>query len=169
MSADEPDAGRVLRVATWNVAAVNNNPFEYFITHHDPAYNKLMADVEAFIDSPGDGDVTVGEIIDDTMFEELVAEMRAHGMEGINATAEYWHTHIKPRRIVSGFLKDKDIGAKRLCSMPDRVTNTINCADQVTLCRPTVINCYATAMPTVRSWWEQWRRERNQRFLRWAQ
>ena len=156
MSADEPDAGRVLRVATWNVAAVNNNPFEYFITHHDPAYNKLMADVEAFIDSPGDGDVTVGEIIDDTMFEELVAEMRAHGMEGINATAEYWHTHIKPRRIVSGFLKDKDIGAKRLCSMPDRVTNTINSADGV-LYRPTVINCYAQTMPTVRSWWEQWR------------
>ena len=158
MRADEPDAGRVLRVATWNVAAVNNNPFEYYITHHDPAYNKLMADVEAFIDSPGDGDVTVGEIIDDAMFEELVAEMRAHGVEGVDATAEYWHAHIKPRRIVSGFLKDKDIGAKRLCSMPDRVTNTINCADQVTLCRPTVINCYATAMPTVRSWWEQWRR-----------
>jgi len=61
MSADEPDSGRVLRVATWNVAAVNNNPFEYFITHHDPAYNELMADFEAFIDSPGDGDVTVGE------------------------------------------------------------------------------------------------------------
>ena len=157
MRADEPDAGRVLRVATWNVAAVNNNPFEYYITHHDPAYNKLMADVEAFIDSPGDGDVTVGEIIDDAMFEELVAEMRAHGVEGVDATAEYWHAHIKPRRIVSGFLKDKAIGAKRLCSMPDRVTNTINSADGV-LYRPTVINCYAQAMPTVRSWWEQWRR-----------
>jgi hypothetical protein len=32
-----------LRVATWNVAAVNNNPFEYYITHDDPAYNALMA------------------------------------------------------------------------------------------------------------------------------
>jgi hypothetical protein len=157
MSADEPDSGRVLRVATWNVAAVNNNPFEYFITHHDPAYNELMADFEAFIDSPGDGDVTVGEIIDDAMFEELVAEMRAHGIDGVDATAEYWHAHIKPRRIVSGFLKDKAIGAKRLCSMPDRVTNTINAAEGV-LYRPTVINCYAQDMPTVRSWWEQWRR-----------
>lgn len=157
MSADEPDSGRVLRVATWNVAAVNNNPFEYFITHHDPAYNELMADFEAFIDSPGEGDVTVGEIIDDAMFEELVAEMRAHGIEGVDATAEYWHAHIKPRRIVSGFLKDKAIGAKRLCSMPDRVTNTINAAEGV-LYRPTVINCYAQDMPTVRSWWEQWRR-----------
>jgi hypothetical protein len=38
--------GRVLRVMTWNVAAVNNNPFEYFVTHDDPAYNRLMADVE---------------------------------------------------------------------------------------------------------------------------
>ena len=87
-------------------------PFEYFITHHDPAYNELMADFEAFIDSPGEGDVTVGEIIDDAMFEELVAEMRAHVIEGVDATAEYWHAHIKPRRIVSGFLKDKAIGAK---------------------------------------------------------
>lgn len=41
-------------------------------------------------------------------------------------TAEYWRANLKDRRIVSGFLHDKDIGAKRLCSMPDRVTNTIN-------------------------------------------
>lgn len=31
-----------LRVATWNVAAINNNPFEYWITHDDANYNALM-------------------------------------------------------------------------------------------------------------------------------
>ena len=48
---------RGLRVVTWNVAAINNNPFEYWITHEDAAYNKLMADVESFIDAPGARDV----------------------------------------------------------------------------------------------------------------
>ena len=39
------DAGQ-LRVVTWNIAAINNNPFEYWITHEDAAYNKLMVDVQ---------------------------------------------------------------------------------------------------------------------------
>ena len=52
----------LLSVATWNVAAVNNNPFEYWITHHDAAYNTLMADVQKFVDAPGDRDVAVREV-----------------------------------------------------------------------------------------------------------
>ena len=39
-----------ITAATWNLAAVNNNPFEYWITHDDPAYVKLMKDVEAGLD-----------------------------------------------------------------------------------------------------------------------
>lgn len=35
-----------LRAITWNVAAVNNNPFEYWITHDDPAYNTLIDGVQ---------------------------------------------------------------------------------------------------------------------------
>ena len=35
------------RASTWNVAAINNNPFEYWITHDDPDYLKLMSDVQA--------------------------------------------------------------------------------------------------------------------------
>jgi hypothetical protein len=35
-----------VRVATWNIAAVNNNPFEYWVTHSDPAYNHLMEGVQ---------------------------------------------------------------------------------------------------------------------------
>jgi len=37
---------RNLRAVTWNVAAVNNNPFEYWITHDDPAYNTLIDGVQ---------------------------------------------------------------------------------------------------------------------------
>ena len=42
-----------LRVSTWNVAAVNNNPFEYHVAHDDTAYDALMAAVEALVESPG--------------------------------------------------------------------------------------------------------------------
>jgi hypothetical protein len=44
---------------TWNIAAINNNPFEYWITNKDPNYNKIMDDVSVFIDNPGDSDVPV--------------------------------------------------------------------------------------------------------------
>ena len=40
-------------MATWNIAAINNNPFEYWITHDDADYNALMEGVQSFIDQPG--------------------------------------------------------------------------------------------------------------------
>ena len=40
-------------MATWNIASVNNNPFEYWVSHPDPAYNELMEGVQDFIDNPG--------------------------------------------------------------------------------------------------------------------
>lgn len=92
------DGLTTLRVATWNIAAVNNNPFEYFVTHDDPAYNTLMADVEAFIEAPGDQDITVGELIDDSMFDELMALMAKEGFAGVAETAEYWRANLKNRR-----------------------------------------------------------------------
>ena len=36
------------QVATWNIAAVNNNPFEYWITHDDAQYNELMKRVQVW-------------------------------------------------------------------------------------------------------------------------
>lgn len=51
-----------LTVASWNIAAINNNPFEYWITHNDAAYNKLMTDVQNFIDAPGTKDVPVNTV-----------------------------------------------------------------------------------------------------------
>ena len=52
LSAQAPERS-TLRVATWNIAAINNNPFEYWITHDDADYNVLMEGVQSFIDQPG--------------------------------------------------------------------------------------------------------------------
>ena len=35
-----------MMVASWNIAAINNNPFEYWVTHDDPGYQQLMQDIE---------------------------------------------------------------------------------------------------------------------------
>ncbi len=41
-----------LRACTWNIAAVNNNPFEYWITDDDEAYIALMHGVQLFLADP---------------------------------------------------------------------------------------------------------------------
>ena len=63
--------GAGLIALSWNVAAINNNPFEYYITHHDPKYNKLMENVQKFIDQPEDSDVPVDQVFTRAMFEQL--------------------------------------------------------------------------------------------------
>ena len=41
-------SSRQIQVATWNIAAINNNPFEYWITYkEEPSYEKLMVNVSA--------------------------------------------------------------------------------------------------------------------------
>jgi len=145
-----------LKTASWNIAAVNNNPFEYWITHPDPQYEELMAGVQGFIDDAGDRDVAVSEVFTPAMFDELAASMTAVGWEGVDQVAECYRNDFCQRPIVSGFMTDKDLGAKRLASMPDRVSNTINSAGGA-VCRPTVINLYEEPMDSVDAWWAQWK------------
>ena len=38
---------------TWNIAAINNNPFEYWITNDDESYNDIMKSVSEYIEKPG--------------------------------------------------------------------------------------------------------------------
>jgi len=57
---------------------------------------------------------------------------------------------------VSDFLNDAEIGAKRLCSLPDRVTNTVHSGIE-SACRPTVISCYREALPNINEWWVHWK------------
>ena len=42
-----------INVASWNIAAVYNNPFEYWVSHQNPEYDYLMKGVQDFIDTGG--------------------------------------------------------------------------------------------------------------------
>jgi hypothetical protein len=149
---------KVLHAITWNIAAINNNPFEYWITNKDGNYNRLMSDVSAFIDNPGDNDILVKEIFTERMFDDLEESMTAAGWSGIMETRKKWESEYRDRKIISGFIKDSLLGKKRLASMPDRVTNTINTVSGDVVMRPSVINCYnAGDLSTIDAWWVQWR------------
>uniref|UniRef100_A0A7S0EEX2 Endonuclease/exonuclease/phosphatase domain-containing protein n=1 Tax=Phaeocystis antarctica TaxID=33657 RepID=A0A7S0EEX2_9EUKA len=147
-----------LRVATWNIAAINNNPFEYWITHDDADYNALMEGVQSFIDQPGERDVPVSEVFTPAMWAELKALMTTQGWGGVEETEAMWQASFGQRKIISGFMKDRSLGEKRLASMPDRVTNTINLAGGRGVAnRPTVINCFAGDMTSSVRWWANWK------------
>jgi len=144
-----------LTVASWNIAAINNNPFEYWVSHDDARYAKLMADFEAFIVAPGARDVPVGEVF--TQYEELAQSMSSAGWTGLEAVSQMWKSDLSQRRIVSEFLTDKSLGSKRFVSMPDRITNTINVSNSSQpVCRPTVINQYIGSLGSVQEWWPKW-------------
>jgi len=149
-------AGRKLTIATWNIAAINNNPFEYWLTIPDnPAYEELMINVEKFLDAPGDKDVSVSNVFTDDMFGELDKQMTDIGWPSVRT---YWDDDFKKRKIISGFMKDPLLGSKRLASMPDRVTNTINVdGSPEPVCRPTVINMYGGDLGTLEKWWGEWK------------
>jgi hypothetical protein len=149
---------KLLHAITWNIAAINNNPFEYWITNKDGNYNRLMSDVSAFIDNPGDNDVLVNQIFTERMFDDLEESMISAGWTGIAETRKKWESEYRDRKIISGFIKDSLLGKKRLASMPDRVTNTINTVSGDVVMRPSVINCYnAGDLSTIDAWWVQWR------------
>ena len=148
-------AGRQLSVTTWNIAAINNNPFEYWITYKEnPAYEQLMIDIEKFLENPGDKDVLVNEVFTETMFTEL--DHRMTQSSKWNSVRSYWEQDFSKRKIISGFLKDPVLGSKRLASMPDRITNTINIRGGQQVFRPTVINMYEGDLSTLQLWWTAW-------------
>jgi len=146
-----------LQLVTWNIAAINNNPFAYWITHKDEDYNKLMVDVQEFISSPGERDVPVKQVFTPAMWADLKQLMAARGWAGLDEVESLWTSDYSERRIISGFMKDKALGEKRLASMPDRITNTINLAGGKVANRPTVINCFAGDMTSLPRWWAEWR------------
>jgi hypothetical protein len=82
--------------------------------------------------------------------------MQGMGWDGLEETEKMWDENFKTRAIVSKFLKDGALGKKRLASMPDRVSNTINTLDEGQVFRPTVINCYDGDLGSVAAWWPQW-------------
>jgi len=152
-SASAPAAS--LAICSWNMAAINNNPFEYWLTHTDPEYATLMEKVEDFMQSPGDKDVPVEAIFTQEMFDKLDTHMTKQGWEGQAECAQYW-SELRSKTIISGFLKDKALGDKRLMSMPDRMTNTIDVKEGECAYRPTPISSYEGDMPNVAKWWPLW-------------
>lgn len=164
-SISSPDDG-ILTTATWNIAAINNNPFEYWITNDDPAYNDLMKKVSQFVTDPGSKDVKVSEVFSDTMFDDLVRHIEETAKwAGLAEMKIQWNTDFKNRKVISEFIKDPLLGKKRLISMLDRVTNTINVVESDTpVTRPTVINCYdgkildgsVVTLESVATWWPVW-------------
>jgi hypothetical protein len=70
-----------------------------------------------------------------------------------------WESDYRSRRVVSEFLRDESIGKKRLASMPDRVTNTLQLSSGGHAFRPAVTNCYDEMMgklDNLDEWFEKW-------------
>jgi len=146
-------------LVSWNVAAINNNPFEYWISIDNPEYTKLMDDVQNFIENPKDKDLPLSAILDDAKFNELVQLMLDEGFpkDHVDVAATMWKNDYKDRKMIANFMKDKELGLKRLASMPDRITNTINTGDGKVAYRPTVINCYQRQdLDTQDGFWKAW-------------
>lgn len=146
-----------LQAANWNVAAINNNPFEYWITYDNKDYQDMMEAVQNIIIDPAEHDVPVSSVFTDDMFGDLKSLMLGRGWDHVDDVQKAWETDFRSRPIVSGFLKDKLLGKKRLASMPDRTTNTIN-TDSGPVYRPSVINCFGGSLSSTEMWWREWQK-----------
>mmetsp|Transcript_6731 Transcript_6731/g.21055 ORF Transcript_6731/g.21055 Transcript_6731/m.21055 type:complete len:154 (-) Transcript_6731:97-558(-) len=124
-----------------NISPVNNNPFEFWVSTTDPEYNKLMYDVEKFMDNPN-CDTPVHSIFSDDMFDELLSLLAWQGISGLDSLRQAWRTDHRTRPCFTRFIRDKALGEKRPISMPDRITNTINLSCGAILLRPSVLNAF---------------------------
>jgi len=79
-----------LRPAGRNVAAINNNPFEYWITYPDAKYVELMQGVQEFVSAPGARDVPVHEVFTDSMAKELFTELASRQIAGLSEVETLW-------------------------------------------------------------------------------
>lgn len=106
-------AKRKLKIASWNIAAINNNPFEYWISYDENAnYETIMSDIESFLEEPGEKDVPVSEVFTNEMFSQLDKRMVDVGWESVRS---YYESDFMKRKIVSGFMKVRM--SLRLCPL----------------------------------------------------
>merc|ERR1719367_273525 len=96
-------------------------------------------------------DVAVNTVFTEDMWVELKSRIAKQGLPHLELVEELWRSDLGERSIITELLLDKDLGKKRLVSMPDRFTNTIQVVTRKSLpsapnldpvCRPTVINNY---------------------------
>ena len=148
--------------ASWNAAAVNSNPFEHYAAPADAraGAGAFMRACEFALGGAEAGGRTFA-------LADVLTEARLDVLEGRLARAGAWgRVGARAARRAferdagggdaGGFLRDGDVGAKRLCSMPDRVTNTVRTVGGGVMCRPTVINCYGERMRDEDDWFERW-------------
>lgn len=146
--------GEEVIAVSWNVAAINNNPWEYYMDPHpDGAYATLMVGLQEAMTGEGSGvkDVEVSSVFTKEMADSLFGRMRDVGFEYVDETSALWESSFGSRKMISEFLADGEIGSKRLCSMPDRVSNTL----PGNLYRPTATNYYDGPVD-IESWWPLW-------------
>lgn len=178
-----------VRATTWNLAAINNNPFEYYSSAsvaspntasstrngsdddddgkggYATTYDGFMIGVEKRLvgdaESPSMTSVLTGEMLDD--LERRVGAMDGVSGESARRCRDYYEERANGKTCAE-FLRDVELGAKRLCSMPDRVTNTVfgeivgdgKGESDGRVCRPTVSNCYEGRFRDETEWWAAW-------------
>lgn len=120
-----------------------------------------MGDFERIIEAPAEKDIPLSAVFNDGAFRELAETMRSIGWEGVDEVCSLWTAEYSSRPLVSGFLKDKTLGAKRFMSMPDRFTNTVDLkvedGSSESACRPSVINNYVGDLSSFDAWWASWK------------
>ena len=146
-----------LSTLTFNVSGVNLNPFEFWSDMNDPEYVSFMVAFEQAVNNMDD-DTLTREIFTPKMFDELESEMNKLRWVGVSETRHVYESDLGKRTIISGFLKDKLLGEKRLVSFPDRYTNTINVNGEPPACRPTPINQCVANFTNLDEWFCEWKR-----------
>ena len=102
-----------LNAITWNIAAINNNPFEYYISTDMLQYNDLMNNISHIIQTPSDDiDIPINQIFSNNMFIELLEKINS--FPEISKTSsllpDIWQIDYSERKCISGFIKDNLIG-----------------------------------------------------------
>ncbi len=145
-----------LNVATWNIAAPNNNPFEFWVSHQNEEYNELMLAIQKHIDQPKTFESKIGQIFTPCMYAELRNELALQGVSGLEKLDVVWTRDLMHRMTISEFLKDRSFGEKRLISMPDRITSSITIKNGLTVFRPSPITGIQNDMDSIKAWWSLW-------------
>ena len=146
-----------LRVVTWNIAAPNNNPFEYWAMKPSSGLDEVVAGFQQCMDHPESYDIKISDIFTPSMYQELRDEMIQCEIPGCEQMDYPWMKEMLDLKMISGFLKDKSFGEKRLISMPDRFTSVVCTEKSKTQFRPSPISGFQGEMGTVDIWWPLWK------------
>ena len=188
-------SAKLVRVSSWNVAAINDNPFEYYVTidssnksdvndddisdengndddvdalrrrriegrRNQKNYEKTMEKIDEKLIKAREHEVKVKDILSKEMLLDVKREIMNMKIDDswteleCDSAMEFFEKHFAERKILSDFLLDGDIGAKRLCSMPDRLTTK----SEKGKCRPCVTTSYAdvSVLSDDAKWWRAW-------------